>query len=49
MIDAREPMQLAADVIREAVTCDREQCMPEDHQRFVADNLRIASEQINNS
>lgn len=45
----REPVQLAADVIREAVTCEREQCTPEDHQRFVAENMRIASEQINNS
>lgn len=49
MIDAREPMQLAAEVIREAVTCDRQQCTPEDHQRFVAENLRIAAEQIKNS
>ncbi|WP_405699112.1 hypothetical protein OG209_05320 [Streptomyces sp. NBC_01383] len=49
MADTRGPVQLVADVIREAVTCERQQCRPEDHQRFVAENLRIAAEQINNS
>ncbi|MEU6016992.1 hypothetical protein ABZ826_23955 [Streptomyces sp. NPDC047515] len=49
MPDTREPAQLVADVIREAVTCNREQCTPEDHQRFVAENLRIATERIKNS
>lgn len=48
MAATREPVQLVADVIREAVTCDREQCRPEDHQRFVAENLRLAAERINN-
>lgn len=47
MIDAREPVELAAQVIREAVTCERQQCTPEQHVRFVAENMRIASEQIN--
>ncbi|MFF8696754.1 hypothetical protein ACF08W_31525 [Streptomyces sp. NPDC015144] len=45
----RGPAQVVADVIREAVTCEREQCRPEDHQRFVDENLRIATERINNS
>ncbi|MFJ4887805.1 hypothetical protein [Streptomyces sp. NPDC088731] len=49
MAATREPVQLAADVIREAVTCEREQCLPEDHQRFVVENMRIASERIKNS
>ncbi|MGW4855334.1 hypothetical protein ACWEPZ_29330 [Streptomyces sp. NPDC004288] len=40
----REPVQLAADVIREAVTCDRAECTPGQHIRFVEDNMRIASE-----
>ncbi|MEU9095922.1 hypothetical protein [Streptomyces sp. NPDC048428] len=41
------PVQFVADVIREAVTCEREQCTPEDHERFVTENLRIAAGQIN--
>lgn len=49
MADTREPVQVMADVIREAVTCEREQCTPEQHQRFVAENLQIAAKQINNS
>lgn len=40
----REPVQLVADVIREAVQCDRPQCTPEDHHRYVVENLKIASE-----
>lgn len=43
---AREPVQLAADVIREAVTCDRDQCTPDDHLRFVTENMKIAARQI---
>ncbi|WP_399553839.1 hypothetical protein OG473_39905 (plasmid) [Streptomyces anulatus] len=45
MIDAREPVELAAQVIREAVTCERQQCTPEQHHRFVTENMRIAAEQ----
>ncbi|MEU0705384.1 hypothetical protein ABZ513_31860 [Streptomyces bacillaris] len=45
----REPVQLAADVIREAVTCEREQCTPEQHARFVAENMRIAANQTTNA
>lgn len=45
MITTREPVQLAAEVIREAVTCERQQCTPEDHHRFVTENMRIAAEQ----
>lgn len=41
---AREAVQLAADVIREAVTCERPQCTEDDHHRFVTENLRIAAE-----
>lgn len=48
MIDAQEPVQLVAEVIREAVTCDRTECTPETHTRFVEENLRIATE-INNT
>lgn len=43
----REPVQLAADVIREAVTCDRAQCTPDDHYRFITENLRIAADKTN--
>ncbi|MGW1980735.1 hypothetical protein [Streptomyces sp. NPDC001889] len=39
----REPVQLAADVIREAVTCDRQECTPDQHHRFVTENMRIAA------
>jgi hypothetical protein len=46
--DMREPVQLAADVIREAVTCERAECTPEEHVRFVEENLQIAAEQIRN-
>lgn len=45
MPTTREPVELAAAVIREAITCERTECTPEDHQRFVADNMQIASEQ----
>ena len=47
MIEAREPVRLVADVIREAVTCERTECRPEDHTKFVSENLRIAAAQIN--
>lgn len=46
MAEAREPVQLAADVIREAITCDREQCTPDQHVRFVSENLTIAAEKV---
>ncbi|MFG2876294.1 hypothetical protein ACGFYU_15050 [Streptomyces sp. NPDC048337] len=42
MTEAREPVQLAAEVIREAITCDRPQCTPDDHHRFVIENMQIA-------
>ncbi|WP_158734451.1 MULTISPECIES: hypothetical protein [unclassified Streptomyces] len=42
----RDPVQLAADVIREAVTCDRSQCTPDDHQRYVTENMQIAHQRI---
>lgn len=45
MSEAREPVQLVADVIREAVTCDRPQCTPDDHHRFVTENMRIAADE----
>jgi hypothetical protein len=35
-----------AEVIREAVECDRPECLPESHVRFVAENLEIEREQI---
>ncbi|MFI5987382.1 hypothetical protein ACIBEA_41765 [Streptomyces sp. NPDC051555] len=42
MSSPREPLELAADVIREAVTCDRGECTPDDHHRFVTENMTIA-------
>ncbi|MEV6617313.1 hypothetical protein AB0N31_26365 [Streptomyces sp. NPDC051051] len=42
----REPVQLAADVIREAVTCERSQCTEDQHHRFVTENLSLAAKQI---
>ncbi len=47
MIEAREPVELVAAVIREAVTCERTECTPEAHSRFVSENLQIAAAQIN--
>ncbi|MFJ6487074.1 hypothetical protein [Streptomyces californicus] len=49
MAAERGPAEYIAEVIREAVTCEREQCTPEQHQRFVAENMQIAAERINNS
>ncbi|MEU5660099.1 hypothetical protein ABZ802_31450 [Streptomyces sp. NPDC047737] len=49
MADTRDPVQHVAEVIREAVTCERQQCTPRDHQKFVADNMQIAADRINNS
>ncbi|MFJ9101151.1 hypothetical protein ACIRJM_22100 [Streptomyces sp. NPDC102405] len=43
MAEAREPVKLMADVIREAVTCDRTECLPDDHIRFVSENMQIAT------
>lgn len=48
MADTQEPAQFMADVIREAVTCERQECTPEQHQRFVTENLQLAAKQINN-
>ena len=49
MLADREAVQLAADVIREAVTCDRSECTPDQHHRFVTENMQIAADQINAS
>ncbi|GAB2966209.1 hypothetical protein [Streptomyces heilongjiangensis] len=49
MSEVREPVQLVADVIREAVTCDRVECTPEQHSRFISENLRLAAREINES
>jgi len=38
--------QFAAEVIREAVECDRPDCLPEQHTRFVEENLAIAADHI---
>jgi hypothetical protein len=46
---ARDAVQLAADVIREAVTCDRTECTPDQHHQFVTENLQIAADQVNAS
>jgi len=39
------PAAFLAKVIREAVECDRPECLPEQHTRFVAENLAIAREE----
>ncbi|MFF0164026.1 hypothetical protein ACFYRY_42045 [Streptomyces sp. NPDC005263] len=46
MIDERDPALRMAEVIREAVTCDRDHCLPEAHVRFVEENLEIAAKEI---
>lgn len=38
--------KFVAEVIREAVECDRTECRPEEHTRFVEENLSIAAEYI---
>ena len=35
-----------AEVVREAITCDRPECTPEQHAQFVTDNLRVAQEEV---
>lgn len=42
-----DPAKFAAEVIREAVTCDRPECGPWTHARFVETNLDIAREAVN--
>ena len=44
---ADDPARYAAEVIREAITCDRQECGPWTHTTFVEDNLSIAREAIN--
>lgn len=44
---APEPVELAAHVIREAVTCERAECTPQDHTRYVTDNMQIAMDRTN--
>ncbi|WP_461712329.1 hypothetical protein [Streptomyces sp. DSM 41013] len=44
-----DPVRFAADVIREAVTCDRDQCRPDDHVRFVSENMEIAARYVGES
>lgn len=39
------PATFLAKVIREAVECDRPECLPEQHARYVAENLTIAQEE----
>lgn len=43
--EPNNPVEFAAYVVREALTCDRPQCTPEDHSRFVSENLRIAMDE----
>jgi hypothetical protein len=38
--------KFVAEVIREAIECDRTECRPEQHTRFVEENLSIAAEYI---
>lgn len=49
MIDERDPVQRMAQVIREAVTCDRAACTPGDHARFVEENLILAAKDVQNN
>ena len=39
-----DPVGYAAAVVREAVTCQRAECTPQDHIKFVEANMVIASE-----
>jgi hypothetical protein len=39
--------KFVAEVITEAITCDRADCFPEYHTRFVVENMAIATEHVN--
>lgn len=41
-----DPVGYAAAVVKEAITCQRAECTPEDHSKFVTRNMEIASEVI---
>lgn len=41
------PAEFLAKVIREAVECDRPECLPDHHTRYVAENLEIAQGENN--
>ncbi|MFD7548543.1 hypothetical protein [Streptomyces sp. NPDC059816] len=47
MSDTRGPVQLAADVIREAMACERPECTPDQHHRFITENMQIAARLTN--
>ncbi|MEV7122139.1 nucleoside 2-deoxyribosyltransferase domain-containing protein [Kitasatospora griseola] len=42
-----DPMGLASKVILEALNCRRAECTPDQHHKFVQENLQIAADQIN--
>lgn len=43
-LNDRDPAEYMAAVIREAVTCERAECTPDEHHRFVTENMQIAQE-----
>jgi hypothetical protein len=44
--EANDSVEFMANVVREALTCDRPQCAPNDHAKFVSENFRIAQNEI---
>lgn len=42
MTETTQQLDLVVGVVREVLACDRAECTPEDHQRFVSENFRIA-------
>jgi hypothetical protein len=47
--EMESPVEFFATVVHEALTCDRPQCTPQDHSRFVSENLRIAQNDMTES
>lgn len=47
MTEPQQPIDLVVSVVREALTCDRAECTPDDHAKFVDENFRIAHAEIN--
>lgn len=39
------PAGFMSEVIREAIECDRAECLPESHTRYVTENMKIAQEE----
>lgn len=47
MTEPAEPLDFIVGVVREALECNRPQCTPEDHAKFVDENFRIAQAEMN--